>query len=210
MEPKIEIKALNEKNIDEICHLHQRVFPENPASRLGLKALRYMYQAVCDSGYSMGYVCYHDGQIVGVVTGCYDFKKYRRYMLFKYGISFLLISLSKSLLLLSKLSSFVSCAKGNLMYESKEQANSSKKYSACLLTIGVDDNMRGTQAGHLLFDSLVKDFHNRNIYNFQVSTEVDNERAIKFYQKCGFQISKILRNRYVQMVYEDTPSDSTI
>lgn len=64
-----------------------------------------------------------------------------------------------------------------------------------ILSIGIDSNCRGNGIGTDLINSLIKKIEN-NCTTITLYVHIENNKAIKFYEKNGFIKDKLLKNYY--------------
>lgn len=68
--------------------------------------------------------------------------------------------------------------------------------TAKILMLSVSESHRNQNIGSALLNTFLKDILKENVYRVELEVRVDNEKAIKFYQKHGFKIIGKIKGFY--------------
>lgn len=83
-----------------------------------------------------------------------------------------------------------------------------KKHSATIVSLGIKKEFQGLGIGKKIMHDVVQHLRNMGIWRIALTAEADNDRAISFYKKLGFEIegrlSKYLKrdgsNEYIDEI----------
>jgi ribosomal protein S18 acetylase RimI-like enzyme len=100
-----------------------------------------------------------------------------------------------------------------LLYPAKvEEGKDEGTPSAEILSIAVDESLRGKGVGRRLIEAAFEEFRRRSIYRVKVAVGVRNLNANGFYERCGFhlQIRCVQHNKpmnvYVAEIAREEPA----
>jgi ribosomal protein S18 acetylase RimI-like enzyme len=171
---------LAQKNdAQQIAEIHKQEIDQGFLSKLGLKFLSKLYQAMISSKDSFVVVAKENNKVIGFVSGCINVKRFYKHFLKKYTLSALII-------LLPKLFSFDTIKK---ILETLKYSKKGKKDlpETELLVIAVKKEFHGQKIAVKMFDCFVVELKKRGIKTFRVVVGENLSRAIGFYEKVGFK-----------------------
>lgn len=182
------ILPIEAKYINKVVEIHYNSieFKNLLLPKLGPKIMTLYYQYALQSDENLGFV-YMDGQkIQGFIFGTVNKSNFYRqiFLRSKFKIScFITLRLIRKPFLLSSLIRYTI----QKILLPKEEQN---LYNAELITIAVNQEIRGKKIGKKLVQTLNKKFKDYGISKYQVIVEEENKAAIRFYKKLGFQYIK--------------------
>jgi len=172
-----------------IAKIHYQEIKQGFLNQLGEKFLCLFYKAMIKSPNAFLIVAENNKHIIGFVSGCINLKKFYKEFVKRYWHKIFLIALNKI--------RFVKNILEITRYSKKEKNDLPQ---AELLSIAVDVQFQSQGIAKQLFEKFVLEMKKRNINKFKVIVGSDLSKAIKFYEKNGFQFySK-------GFVHKNTPS----
>lgn len=186
------IKLANKDDCSEVAKLHVQEIKWGFLSELGERFLYYFYLATIDSQKAFLIVAENNGSIVGFVSGCIDLKKFYKDFAKKYTFRVLPL-LFKKFFSINSLKKIFETRK----YTKQEEKNLPKTE---LLSITVSSKFQGSGIAQKLLENFISEIKKRNIDQFKVIVGENLIRAIRFYEKSGFEF-------YSQsFIHQDMPS----
>jgi ribosomal protein S18 acetylase RimI-like enzyme len=178
----LQIKPLEENDLERVVQIHQNVLGYTFNSRLGFDHLSFLYRTMAQDDESYVRVALIDNQPAGVVSGTLDMDKIKASMLssFKFQQWANLI-----LHVLGQPSLIHEWWKGNRIGRSVYFER--EPVQPILTAIAVDPRCQGKGVGKCLVRDLERFFRRRNIKVYRLDTLIENSRARKFYESLGFQ-----------------------
>lgn len=174
------IQGLKAEHAPIAAEIHIEGQPGTFLTSLGKEFLTVLYAQICVSPWGFGYVALSDGQVVGLVAAAVRtsalFKEivWRRWFRLAWPLTRQL--LRRPSLLTKTLQTFG--------YPGQESAG------AELLFIGVRARLRGQGIGRRLVEALVAGCRARSISSLEVTVDVANQGANRFYGRHGFQYQR--------------------
>jgi len=166
-----------------LANIHAHAFSGFFLTSLGINFLQTYYKAAINSRQSVT-VCVLDdlGVIQGFATGTIRSGGYHQYLLINNLLSFFFATFKAAL---TRPSVIIRLVK-NL--EKNRNVIDNKDYAE-LLSIAVLPQMKGNGAGKTLLDQFEAEVINRGEEKIALTTDYhNNDRAIAFYKKCGYEI----------------------
>ncbi len=175
-----EVKSEEKKIIDEVVTIHLNTFTGFFLTFMGKGFLKQMYQSYCDHEESGLLVAEDDGKSVGFLAYSSDFSGLYKFMIKTRLLQFGWYSMGA---FFRRPSAFLHIIKAFLK---PGEVKRKEKYVE-LSSIGVDPDSKSIGIGSMLIDNLKKllDFE-KYAYITLETDAVNNEGAIRFYEKNGF------------------------
>jgi len=186
------IRLANKNDCSEIARIHFQEIKWGFLSELGEKFLYYFYQAMIGSESAFLIVAENNESIVGFVSGCANLKKFYKEFVKKYSFKIPFILLTKIFDL-----SVIKKVFETIKYSKKEKQNLPQ---AELLSIAVSSEFQGQGVSQKLLEKFLFEMRKRNIDQFKVIVGENLIRAIRFYEKKGFEFHS------KSFVHQDMPS----
>lgn len=190
-----QVRAITTEDIANVAKLHIQVFPEYFLSHLGIRFLERYYGEFVNHSDAFGFIAIKEDDLVGFVTGVVDPKGFYKQFYRKNFLPISLILVGRLIVdpvirrdtlqrighIRYALQSIVGNGKNTLQF------NSASEVQARLLSIGVMAAIRGSGVAEKLVDSLGQRFRQADITRIGLSVRSENEGAIAFYEKTGWQ-----------------------
>ena len=194
------VRSMRADDIAEVAMLHRLVFPDYFLSHMGQRFVERFYAEFVDRGTNYGFVAISDGELVGAVVGTVDSGGfYNRF--YRHHFLDLALTLAGRVIVdpyirrnLSSRMAHVRQAIRSVVARHRQSSPASApphpdQVPARLLSIGVDPEKRGSGLAEQLVarycEALWKDGQGR----VGLSVRPENQRAIAFYEKTGWQRS---------------------
>ena len=186
-----EVKCDEKKLIDDIVTIHLNTFTGFFLTFMGRGFLNQMYKSYCDYEEAGLFVAEEDGKAIGFLAYSSNFSGLYKFMIKTRLIQFGWYSIGA---FLRRPSAFLHIISAFLK---PGEAKREEEYVE-LSSIGVDLNIRRKIKKSLLIDSLKRkvDFTKFAYINLETDA-VDNEGAIHFYEKNGFEIEGTRKNAMI-------------
>ena len=185
------VEPLNSSHVNAVTQLHIRSLT-GLLHDLGLGATRAFYNGAACSASAIGLVNMEESSLLGFVLGSANPKRLRHEILANNFFQTLVGTCSgvirKPSTLRSLLSSFLP---GSDDYDSQ---------AAELIYLAVDQNQRSSGVGKQLVEHFGQKLSESGATAYELSVDVDNENAIRFYDRLGF----VEVNRYREFGIEHT------
>lgn len=191
-----EVKSEERKLINDIVTIHLNTFTDFFLTFMGRGFLNQMYRSYCDHKESGLLVAENDGKTVGFLAYSADFSGLYKFMIKKRLVQFGWYSLGA---FLRKPSAFMHIIRAFLK---PNEVKREEKYIE-LSSIGVDPTIKGKGVGSSLIDYLKKNVDLKRFAYITLETDaVNNEKAIRFYEKNGFARKRIFETEEGRKMYE--------
>lgn len=191
-----EVKSEERKLINDIVTIHLNTFTGFFLTFMGRGFLNQMYRSYCDHKESGLLVAENDGKTVGFLAYSADFSGLYKFMIKKRLVQFGWYSLGA---FLRKPSAFMHIIRAFLK---PNEVKREEKYIE-LSSIGVDPTIKGKGVGSSLIDYLKKNVDLKRFAYITLETDaVNNEKAIRFYEKNGFARKRIFETEEGRKMYE--------
>jgi ribosomal protein S18 acetylase RimI-like enzyme len=178
----LQIKPLEENDLERVVQIHQNVLGYTFNSRLGPDHLSFLYRAMAQDDGSYVGVALMDNQPVGVVSGTLDMDQIKSSMLssfrFRQWANLLLHVIGQPSLIHE-------WWKGNVI--GRSVFFEGETIQPTLTAIAVDSRYQGKGVGKCLVQDLECFFRRKNIKYYRLDTLTENTSARKFYESLGFQ-----------------------
>lgn len=178
----LQIKALEERYLEDIVRIHQNVLGYTFNSCLGSDHLSFMYRTMAQQGESHVGVALLDDQPVGVISGTIDMDKTKSTLLNSFKPqqwANLVIHVLKQPSLVGE------WWKGNII--GGELNFEGETVQPILTTIAVDSGFHGKGIGRHLVHDLECFFRQKDIHYYRLDTVITNHGARAFYKSLGYQ-----------------------
>jgi ribosomal protein S18 acetylase RimI-like enzyme len=173
-----------ESHVRQATELHQSCLPELFLSRLGGYFVRRFYHELCSDSLSLTGVWLDAGQVVGVAAGGHDLRTVFNRISFhraEFAVELLKRVLGEPRLIAQLVSSL--------------KAVESPKQSGVELTyFAVSPEKRGQGVAQSLLNHYSRWWSTRGYSQLHLQVESDNERALQFYLKNGFEVVEKVRH----------------
>jgi len=179
----MNIRLADIKDAAQIAKIHQHEINQGFLGQLGPKFLLKLYESMINSDSAFVTVADKDDQIIGFVGGCTDVGKFYKNFYKKYAVSAFFILLPK-IFNLSNLKKIFE----TLKYSKQKKE---KIPGAELLTIAVLKEFHGQDIALKMFEHFVQEMKKRKIKEFKVLVGENLSRAIRFYEKMGFEFHSL-------------------
>lgn len=170
----------NKKDCFQIAKIHCKEIKKGFLSQLGEKFLSKLYEAMATSKFAFVMVAKDKGRVVGIISGCINIDKFYRDFFKKYFFKISLILFPKifKISILRKIFE-------TLKYPKQKNKELPK---AELLTVAVSADFQGEGVAEKLFKGFLNEIKKRKVKQFKVVVGEELGRAIRFYEKVGFQL----------------------
>ncbi len=176
------IKPLTKKDVSSIVRLHRENLPQTHSSKLGIVYLTQLYSTVAaTSDIHIGYVAYDNKHVIGVITATLDLQKSQQKMTKSFTASTYLLVLTA--ILKGKLSPWGLVRQ--IWFEFRVTRIFPTPYST-VLTLFVVASYRRKGIGKQLVNKVIGTIKEYQYPSLFVDTQVQNEKALYFYQALGF------------------------
>jgi ribosomal protein S18 acetylase RimI-like enzyme len=181
----IRIRPLEKRHAKTVAALHHHGIPTGFLSSLGARFLRQMYAAVPSAPTGFGYVQERaDGQVLGFVACAVSTGRFYKQALLRRGV-------------LMAGAMFPRCLRPSVMkrlwetlrYPAEVGHDGLDLPAAEILSIVVDEGVRGMGIGTALIGAALDEFRRRGISRAKVAVGAGNEPANCFYRRCGFRLA---------------------
>ena len=182
------VAPMTRLDVPRVAELHTQVFPGYFLTRLGKGILETMYDEFVVSARAWPFVCKESNEIVGFVVGVRDLRAIKKSIAIKRWTR-VLANLTPQL---AKEPSLVIPLAQRLLPSLqpwRRNGNSDLNHvsPSYLLSIGVAEKVRGTQAASLLTQALFGKLETQGLERVALYTRVTNERSRAFFEKVGFR-----------------------
>ena len=191
-----EVKSEEKKIIDEIVTIHLNTFTGFFLTFMGRGFLKQMYQSYCDHEGSGLLVAENNGKSIGFVAYSSNFSDLYKFMIKTRLVQFGWYSIGA---FFRRPSAFIHIIKA---FWKPGEVKRKEKYVE-LSSIGVDPDSKSKGIGSMLIDNLKKlvDFE-KYAYITLETDAVNNEGAIRFYEKNGFVRERMFVTGEGRKMYE--------
>lgn len=191
-----EVKSEEKKIIDEIVTIHLNTFTGFFLAFMGRGFLKQMYQSYCDHEGSGLLVAEDNGKSIGFVAYSSNFSDLYKFMIKTRLVQFGWYSIGA---FFRRPSAFMHIIKA---FWKPGEVKRKEKYVE-LSSIGVDPDSKSKGIGSMLIDNLKKlvDFE-KYAYITLETDAVNNEGAIRFYEKNGFVRERMFVTEEGRKMYE--------
>ena len=191
-----EVNSEEKELINDIVSIHLNTFTGFFLTFMGRGFLNQMYRSYCDHDESGLLVAEENGKAVGFLAYSGNFSGLYKYMIKTRLIPFSWYSVGA---FFRRPSAFMHIIKAFLKPSEVKRA---EKYVE-LSSIGVDPTIKSKGVGSLLIDELKKsvDF-NKFVYITLETDAVNNEGAIRFYEKNGFVRERMYETDECRKMFE--------
>lgn len=191
-----EVKSEEKKIIDEIVTIHLNTFTGFFLTFMGRGFLKQMYQSYCDHEGSGLLVAEDNGKSIGFVAYSSNFSDLYKFMIKTRLVQFGWYSIGA---FFRRPSAFMHIIKA---FWKLGEVKRKEKYVE-LSSIGVDPDSKSKGIGSMLIDNLKKlvDFE-KYAYITLETDAVNNEGAIRFYEKNGFVRERMFVTEEGRKMYE--------
>jgi len=187
------VRTVEEKDLFEIVNVHRACFPNSFSTCIGKKLLKDYYFCCHNFNPKLFLVACKEQQIVGFIVGCFDggkeinnaFKKRNK-------VRLALMLFWKLLILDMRAWKKVFHKKGKLTYRNPKYNGMDKSKAGSLLCICVLNEFRGNNVAQDLEKSFVDELIVENKEYCFLAVENTNERAIRFYEKQGYEKKNVI------------------
>ncbi len=174
------IQELKVEHAPIAAEIHIEGQPGTFLTSLGQEFLTVLYAQMCASPWGFGCVALSDGQVVGLVAAAVNTSALFKEIIWRRWYR-LVWPLTKQLW---RHPSLLTNTLQTLSYPGQEAAG------AELLFIGVRARLRGQGLGRRLVEALGAECRARSISNLEVTVDVANQGANRFYRRHGFQYQR--------------------
>ena len=174
------IRLANKKDCPQVAKIHRQEIKKGFLSELGEKFLSKLYGTMIVSVFAFVIVAKSRDRVIGFISGCTSVSKFYKDFFKKYffQVSLLLLPKIFRISILKKI-----CE--TLKYPKQKKR---KLPEAELLTIAVSPAFQGKGVAEELFKDFLNEMKKRKVKQFKVVVGEELGRAIKFYEKTGFQL----------------------
>lgn len=169
----------------EIANIHMDELATGFLSSLGLSFLSLFYKSIILSPFGFAIVAIDNDRVIGFISGTMDIKKFYKFFIKKYFVSFFSI-LAVKLFKPSVFKGFLEL----LFYP--EKIKSPDIPASELLTIAVLSDYHGKGIAQNLLCEFANEMEKRGVNCFKVVVGESLKRAIKFYENAGFKFQEII------------------
>lgn len=181
----MNIRSAVKKDYRRIAELHSSSITTGFLSTLGSDFLSELYKAIHTQNTACLLVAETENSVCGFIAGTVNTKGLYKNVLLKNWYHFIIPFARFVFNVKVILRSFETLRYGFR----KDKKNASNMYSAELLSVAVDSNVRGTGIGKELVESLEAFFKEKNITQYKVVTFSKDQNANKFYISCKFKLN---------------------
>lgn len=189
----VEIRNATQNDISEICNFHKRIFSDYYLSHLGYDVLYSYYNHFIMNPGSITYIAINDNKVIGIALTVKDFENTIS-KFYKSAKSLIIKGLIKGLFRLDKVilkNTFSRISKALFLKE--DPVTNPKGYT--LLSLAVDSSFQGKNISQKLIENTEQDLSMLNQSNYYLSVLPGNLRAINFYKKIGFVVTRTTKNK---------------
>jgi len=191
-----EVKSAEKKLINDIVTIHLNTFTGFFLSFMGRGFLNQMYQSYCNHNESGLLVAKYNGTAIGFLAYSADFSGLYKFMIKRKLPQFAWYSMGA---FFRKPSAFMHIIRAFLK---PGEVKRKEKYVE-LSSIGVDPTSKSKGVGSMLINELKRKVDFRKINYITLETDVvDNEAAIRFYEKNGFIKERMYETEEGRKMYE--------
>ena len=196
--PEVEVRAMATNDLVEVASLHRLIFSDYFLTHMGQSFLKYFYREFIDQPGSYAFVAIYNNRIIGCIAGTTNSAiHYNRF--YRRNFSTLALIAAKRFLLDSYIRnnslvrlSHIKVALHSLFSRVFGQpvistGGASSNIDARLLSIGVASELRRKGVANKLVDRFCKQLLQDGIELVGLSVKSNNDRAITFYEKTGWQ-----------------------
>ena len=188
-----EVRPVLRDDIPALARLHREIFGERFLGYMGEPFLRLYHGEFAGIEGNAGFVALVQGSPVGFVVGTVDVDQFyapffRRhpFPLAALGLWRLLVSRAARKDMMRSAAQF-SFALRSIFSATMSAKAIGTKVSARLLAIGIADSARGSGAARALETAFLEEMAKLGVHEVGLGVDFDNPRAIRFYQKHGWQ-----------------------
>jgi ribosomal protein S18 acetylase RimI-like enzyme len=194
----IQIRKIGIGDVSQLAALHRRIFPDYFLTHMGQRFLEHFYREFAGQPENYGLVAISDQEPVGAIIGTTNGAAfYSRLYPHSFGVA--VLALARGLVTdpylrhnLAARSAHMRHALGSILHHRREpvQANTPGvplPRSARLLSIGVDPGHTGQGIASELVDRFCRELVDNGVEQVGLSVRADNQHAIDFYVKTGWQ-----------------------
>jgi ribosomal protein S18 acetylase RimI-like enzyme len=181
----VPVVRMNKTHVPTVARLHRASIRTGLTASLGQRFCERLYWGLANTPYSFVLVYEEDGLVLGFVCGATNVSKMYRSVLRRRCFSLALGALSK-LRRPSVLGSALTAIRRPKAFKGGDFACWNLP-EAELVSIGVDPQAQGKRVGTQLVEALFDRLMRMGCNHVRVWTSEENERAVRFYQKCGFR-----------------------
>jgi ribosomal protein S18 acetylase RimI-like enzyme len=192
------VRRLEREDVTAAARLHRIVFPEYFLTHMGQGFVERFYSEFVDRDGNYGYVAVCGKELMGSVIGTLDYQRcFNRF--YRHHFPRLVLSLVGRLImdpyirrhLVSRVApvrqALLSIAARQQQMSAPEESLAADRAAARLLSIGVRPDKRGSGVAEQLVDRYCDALWKDGWECIGLSVRPDNERAIAFYEKTGWQ-----------------------
>lgn len=178
----IEIKKISKEVIKEICVLHKTSFDDSHFTLTfdNLFLEQYYENLIQYNEFSYVAIDLETNKLAGYIIGG-DKTSYAVDIFIKKNIL-------KIFFIILKNPKFIFEKIRNVFNRFNNKKNKKSNYRIRVISIAVNPLYKGKNISNLLLDFFERNLIGNNIFNYGLSVRKNNERAIKYYLKNGFQL----------------------
>ncbi len=194
------IKPLSKKDISIIARLHRENLPQTHSSKLGTAYLMQLYFSIVTTpDIHIGYAAYDNKNVIGVITATLDLQKSQQKITRSFTVSTYLLAFTA--ILKGKLSLWELIR--HIWFEFQVTRTFPTPYPT-ILTLFVVNSYRRKGIGKQLVNKVIRTIKKYQLPSLFVDTQVQNEKALYFYQALGFTRKTYITNAVV-LSYDLSP-----
>jgi ribosomal protein S18 acetylase RimI-like enzyme len=178
------VVLMSKRHAPAVARLHRESIKTGLITYLGQRFCERLYWGLANTPHSLVLVYEEDGQALGFVCGATNTSRMYRSVLTRRFLALGLAAAGK-LLRLSVLRKALISARRPKSFTSGDFAEWNLP-QAELVSIGVGPAAQGKRIGTQLVDALFEHLAGLGHDRVRVWTSEENERAVRFYEKCGF------------------------
>lgn len=191
-----EVKSNEKKLVSDIVTIHLNTFTGFFLTFMGRGFLNQMYCSYCDHGESGLYVAEEQGKAIGFLAYSENFSGLYKFMLRRRLLLFCWYSIGA---FFRRPSSFMHIIKAFLK---PKEVMREEKYVE-LSSIGVNPTTKSKGVGSMLIDELKKNVDFEKFAYITLETDaINNDSAIRFYEKNGFIREREFETEESRRMYE--------
>lgn len=191
-----EVKSNEKKLVSDIVTIHLNTFTGFFLTFMGRGFLNQMYCSYCDHGESGLYVAEEQGKAIGFLAYSENFSGLYKFMLRRRLLLFCWYSIGA---FFRRPSSFMHIIKA--FFKPKEVMREEKYVE--LSSIGVNPTTKSKGVGSMLIDELKKNVDFEKFAYITLETDaINNDSAIRFYEKNGFIREREFETEESRRMYE--------
>lgn len=198
----LNVRLMSKEDIKDIVSLHYKILHWSFNGQMGRGHIYDLYNALLKSENFFGYVCFHDGQLLGFLTATTDFSKTRQYIttVYKKKLLKLIFTILKNpKVLLGILES---------KYIVPIIFNKHKNKAEWLTFVTDTDKFYISPFVSLkLMQTLNDHYKSSGIQSYMAQGVRNNPRAIKYYEKLNW---KIIKSLWVHNIYYFTSETGVV